>query len=99
MPFLTNAVVEALPLPDKGQKLHWDSGKGSVSGFGVRVTANGAKSYIVQGRVNGKSVRYTIGPCDRLDSGKPVNVPKLTGAKCWTARIPIPSANADRHKD
>ena len=61
---LSNSSVTALPTPASGQKFHWDSG---LSGFGVRVTAAGAKSYIVQGRVDGKTCRYTIGPCHLLD--------------------------------
>ena len=35
-------------------------------GFGLRVTPNGAKSFIVEGRVNGRMRRYTIGPVDRF---------------------------------
>ncbi|MCO6413529.1 MAG: integrase family protein [Thiogranum sp.] len=63
---LSNSSVASLPVPAKGQKLHWCS---SLSGFGVRVTASGAKSYIVQGRIKGtgKERRYTIGPCHLLD--------------------------------
>ena len=30
-------------------------------GLGVRVTVNGAKSYIFQSKVNGQSIRVTIG--------------------------------------
>lgn len=66
MPKLSKSAVDALPIPAKGQKLHWCS---SLSGFGVRVTATGAKSYVVQGRIKGtgKERRYTIGPCHLLD--------------------------------
>lgn len=60
---LSNQAIEALPVPAKGQEFYW---YGDPKGFAIRVTANGAKSFIVQGRVNGKTCRYTIGPCDRL---------------------------------
>ena len=62
---LTKQVVDALPIPAKGQEFHWCS---VTPGFAVRVTASGAKSYIVQGRVKGtgKESRYTIGPCNLL---------------------------------
>lgn len=55
---LTKVVVDGLPFTEKGQqKIYWDS---EQLGFGVRVTA-GAKTYIVQARVNGKTVRVTLG--------------------------------------
>ena len=49
--------VDGLKLPSSGQVLVWDS---EIKGFGVRLTAGGM-SYFVQGRVNGKSIRVTIG--------------------------------------
>lgn len=60
---LTKQVVDGLPIPAAGQAFHWC---GVTPGFAVRVTANGAKSYIVQGRIDGKTCRYTIGPCELL---------------------------------
>lgn len=64
---LTKQVVDALPVPESGQAFYWCS---VTPGFAVRVTASGAKSYIVQGRVKGtgKESRYTIGPCNLLGS-------------------------------
>ena len=59
MPIITKAFVDALTPPtDKPSALHWCS---KITGFGVRVTSAGKKAYIVQGRVNGKTVRTTIG--------------------------------------
>lgn len=43
--------------------IHWDD---TLSGFGLRVTATGAKAYIVQGRVNGRSRRVTLGRANRI---------------------------------
>lgn len=56
---LTKTVVEALLLPEKkGQQvIVWDA---KLNGFGVRLTPAG-RVYIVQGRVSGKSIRYSIG--------------------------------------
>lgn len=51
------AIKEITP-PDSGYKLYWDS---DLRGFGVRVTAAGAISYIAEARVNGKTRRETIG--------------------------------------
>jgi integrase len=57
---LTDAIVRRLPVPDKGNKVSYDA---AVAGFGARVTANGARSYILNYRVRGSSRerRYTIG--------------------------------------
>lgn len=40
------------------QTIHWD---GKTPGLGVRVTAKGAKSYIFETRLHGKTIRMTIG--------------------------------------
>lgn len=54
---LTDAVVRSLPAPAKGNKITYDGG-----GFGVRVTAGGAKSFVLTYRVDGHQRRITIGP-------------------------------------
>ncbi|HMV58735.1 MAG TPA: integrase family protein [Nitrospira sp.] len=43
---------------DAGQAFLWDT---DAPGLAVRSTANGAKSYIFQGKLNGKTIRTTIG--------------------------------------
>jgi len=56
---LTKDVVAKLEPPAKGNKITYDS---EVSGFGVRVTANGARSFILNYRTRaGRERRYTIG--------------------------------------
>ena len=57
---------------DQGQKFLWDS---EVPGLGVRATP-GAKVYILQGRLAGKTLRVKIGDCrtwviDSTDRAKP----------------------------
>lgn len=54
---LTKSTVERLPIPDKESSLFWDD---DLAGFGVRVWSSGKRSYIVQGRANGKSRRVVI---------------------------------------
>jgi integrase len=56
---LTKFIVDRLPTPTTGYALHWD---GQDRGFGLRITKDGKKSYVVQGRVHGKELRLTIGP-------------------------------------
>jgi integrase len=56
---LTKSVVDRLRVPTTGYALHWDE---QDRGFGVRITKDGKRTYIVQGRVNGKELRLTIGP-------------------------------------
>jgi len=56
---LTDAVVKSLPLPEKGNKVHYD---GDLPGFGVRVTAAGARAFVLNYRTRtGRERRYTIG--------------------------------------
>jgi integrase len=58
---LTERFVNGLKPPATGQDFHWDGGDGAVKGFGVGITAAGTRTYVAQGRVNGKSVRLKIG--------------------------------------
>lgn len=44
--------------PGKQQSIYWD---GKAPGLGLRVTAAGAKSYIFETRMHGKTLRLTIG--------------------------------------
>lgn len=56
---LTKSVVANLPLPAKGNRIYYDS---EVKGFGVRITAKGARAFILNYRTRtGRERRYTIG--------------------------------------
>jgi integrase len=55
---ITNTSVSRITPPEKGYSLHWDD---DLPGFGIRVTAAGARSYIAEARVNGRTCRVTIG--------------------------------------
>jgi integrase len=56
---LTKDDVASLVAPAKGSRIVYD---GEVSGFGVRITANGAKSFVLNYRTTaGMERRYTIG--------------------------------------
>jgi hypothetical protein len=43
----------------QGNRIHYD---GEITGFGLRVTPRGSKSFILNYRFNGQERRYTIGP-------------------------------------
>ena len=55
---LTEGRVGRFARPATGYTLHWDA---KQSGLGVRVTANGARSYVLERRLHGRTVRVTIG--------------------------------------
>lgn len=56
---LTKTYIDKITLPASGYDLHWDE---QDRGFGLRVTKDGKRTYIAQGRVNGKEARISIGP-------------------------------------
>ena len=58
---LTKSFIDKLTPPSTNYDLHWDE---QDKGFGVRITASGKRTYVVQGRINGKSARITIGSHD-----------------------------------
>ena len=55
---LTDSVALKLPLPTTGTDYHWCK---DTPGFGVRVSASGDRAYIFERRVDGKTVRRTLG--------------------------------------
>jgi integrase len=57
---LTDATIKRLALPGKGSRIYPD---GDVPGFGVRVTAAGAKSFVLRYRTrgSGRERTFTIG--------------------------------------
>lgn len=55
---LTDTIARAIARPDLGYVLHWCP---NTPGFGLRVTAAGARAWIAERRVDGKTVRRTLG--------------------------------------
>jgi integrase len=57
---LTDAIVKRLPAPVRNNRIHYDA---SQPGFGVRITAKGHRSFILNYvvRATGRERRYTIG--------------------------------------
>jgi integrase len=55
---ITDTSARALPVPASGYLIHWCP---SAPGLGVRVTSAGARAWIAERRVDGKTVRRTLG--------------------------------------
>lgn len=62
---LTDATASTLPVPATGQVFYWCN---KQPGFCLRVTANGARAWVAQGRVNGKTCRVTLGRLEQLNT-------------------------------
>lgn len=58
MPTLTDHRVDRAKLPESGQAFLWCS---QDRGFGVRLNAAGTRTFVVQGRVDGRERRVSIG--------------------------------------
>jgi integrase len=74
MPRLTEKTALKLAAPTTGQAYDWCS---ELRGFGVRVTANGVRSYIVQCRVNGTETRRTLGRVGTLSHHEAEDLARL----------------------
>ena len=58
MAHLTKNLAEKISPPRSGQLFLRDD---EITGFGLRVTSNGAKSFVWEGRINGRTCRDTLG--------------------------------------
>jgi integrase len=65
---LSDSIIKRLSRPAEGNKVYWDT---ILAGFGVRVTANGARSFVFDYRVrgSGRRRRYTIGGFPNWSTG------------------------------
>ena len=55
---LTERTIKGLKVPARGNRIHYDK---EIPGFGVRITSNGAISFVLNYRIHGRERRYTIG--------------------------------------
>jgi hypothetical protein len=64
---LADRIVKTLPPPPQGAKITYDE---AVKGFGVRVTAAGSRSFILNYRTRlGRERRFTIGSFPEWQTG------------------------------
>jgi integrase len=76
---ISEKIVGNLPIPPKGNKLHYFSGatlqgKKAPAGFAVRVTSAGTKAFVWFHRVNGKPHWETLGRWDENAGGGSLTV-------------------------
>jgi integrase len=64
---ITKTFVDKVAAPAEGYEMHWDD---SVKGYGLRVSSQGKKVFMVMGRVLGKSIQFTLGPFGTLTEAK-----------------------------
>lgn len=55
---ITDRLLRSLPAPASGNRITYDV---EVAGFGIRITAAGAKAFVLNYRLAGRERRYTIG--------------------------------------
>jgi integrase len=55
--------IKKMTAPEHGNRIEWDA---EIPGFGVRITASGVKSFILDYRIAGRQRRYTIGRYSEL---------------------------------
>lgn len=88
---LTKRIVDAIQPPLKGTVFHFDT---DVTGFGVRTSAGGAKTFIWQGRVDGRKQRLKIGRANGLTVEQARKVARQFAGEQASGRDP----RAERHK-
>jgi integrase len=99
MSTISEKIVAGLKTPPKGNKLHYFSGaslqgKKAPSGFAVRVTSAGTKSFVWFHRVDGKPHLETIGRWDENEGGGSLTVLKaIIAAKARADAIHKPGVD------
>jgi len=92
---LTDALVKSLPAPPTGNKVFYDS---EVKGFGCRVTAKGARAFILNYRTRaGRERRYTIGSHPDWKTGAARERAKDLKKRIDVGEDPMAAVEADRH--
>jgi hypothetical protein len=98
---LNEEAINRLPLPEKGNRISYFPGavlQGNrvPRGFGVRVTAGGAKSFIINYRIKGDEYRYTIGPYPDWSALRAVREPVAFVSGSTAAKIHLRIENASQ---
>jgi len=83
---LTKSVIDKLAPPTQGQAFYRDS---ELKGFGLRITASGTKSFIVEKRINGRIRRITLGRFGVLTSEEARHAARQTLGKIALGQDPV----------
>lgn len=62
---ITEKIVRSLSAPAAGNRIVYDD---EIPGFGVRITANGVISFVLDYRINGRKRRFTLGRHPELNA-------------------------------
>lgn len=89
---LTDKSVKAVPKPATGNQVTYDN---EVKGFGVRVTAAGARAFVVNYRASGRERRITIGNFPDWKVAQARDEAKSIKRQVDSGKDPM----ADRHAD
>lgn len=90
---LTKTCVDKAETPSSGQSFYRDD---QLKGFALRVTSTGAKSFIVETRINGKVRRKTLGRYGRLTAEEARNEAKKFLGNVAGGGDPITAAKVHR---
>ena len=104
---LNEETVKGLPVPETGNRVTYFAGatiqgKKAPRGFGVRVTAAGARAFVLNYRLRGREYRYTIGAWPDWSALKAVGTARDLrqsvdrGENPLAARTPPPELRASR---
>ena len=65
MPNLNDKFIKSLIAPESKHKIYWDD---RITGLGIRITSNDARSFILRYIANGRERKYTIGGYPEISS-------------------------------
>ncbi|MDN3719991.1 Arm DNA-binding domain-containing protein [Roseibium salinum] len=92
---LKDAIIKALPSPEKGNKITYDS---EVKGFGCRVTAAGTRSFVLNYRTrSGRERRITIGSFPDWQTSAARDEAKELKRRIDRGEDPMTEVEADRN--
>lgn len=92
---ITKTLIDKLPSPEQGQTFYRDE---QLKGFGVRLTASGVKSFIVEKRISGKVKRITLGSYPELTVEQARKEAQKLLGKIATGINPILEAKAQQRR-
>ena len=87
----TQAIVDKIE-PKKGTCIYWDQ---HIAGFGLKVTAKGHKSYLIQTRVDGREYKRALYRADLIKLEKARNKAKTLLGRIASGENPFESVSTD----